>query len=233
MTTLVLFGFLIGWNSKEISLNEVLASSAATTLLGAIVGAVFGAFGTHKTNQITAEDKTHKLKSAFYDEVAHIQSYLIRYLSFAFKEYEQSWIDLEKPDATLSKPMDLDFNTLRTIQIELIKEKAVPHPDQRRLVHNLELNVRSIYELEAKRVQQPHPERLHYVIVDSVSKNLMFRLSSVIWHLENLKTKKDDFQFEDVEAHHQMQAAFALAEIEEQDELIKLIDKEYGGHNVH
>ncbi|PNH87215.1 hypothetical protein [Vibrio diazotrophicus] len=220
---LILFGFLIGKNSQEVNINSLLASNASTTLLGAIVGSILGAFGTFQTVLMTQENDVKKLKHASYDEAKHILLYLCTYLKNVVDEYNEGIIDLNEEGVVIHGPTQIDFSVFNALHIELIKKNSILNSDQRVLIHNMEKHIDSIFQYDNKRINRN--ENLVYEINTSVSLNIIHRLSIAIFNINNFVEDKDSFSFKETDDENMMKAAFKLSKIENSEDVIEKILK--------
>ncbi|HGF4931534.1 TPA: hypothetical protein ACF5BV_004290 [Vibrio parahaemolyticus] len=215
---LTLFGFLIGWNSKNISISEILATNTFTTLIGALTGAIFGSLGTHKISSMMQDKKVEKLKFSLYEEGKHIQGYLCSYLINLVKEHKAFYIDLHDEGAQIIGPAQIDFSVIKSLHLELIKENAIPSGDQRKLIHNLENHVISILEEDKQRFLIDGSK---HTVNLNVSKNIMFRISGAIFHLQEFISDKDNFVFKNASNKEMISTAFSVSKINDADDLIE------------
>ncbi|MEO9494960.1 MAG: hypothetical protein ABJG42_10805 [Vibrio splendidus] len=194
---LIAFGTLIGMNLR-ISSNshDLLSSDWATgilsSLVGAVIGAVLGSYGTYKTSTAIQDSNIDKLKDAYYAEIEHILTYLLGYLSGVAQDYRKYLIDISKNDSFCG-PMEINFNTLQALEIELIKQRTVLTREQRKISHNLPVIVNSIFKEDEHRVVKQNDQ--FYRVQGGVSLDIMNRLTLLIYTLNRCVTDQDSYQF--------------------------------------
>lgn len=195
-----LFGVLIGLNikidsSQSAILNSDWTKAIVSSLVGATIGALLGAFGAHKINRLEEKNNTDKIKIAFYQETEHILSYLTTYLDAVADAFKKGSIDLHKE--TLRRPMDIKLDVLQALEIELLKHQKPFTLDQRRLLHNLSYSLNSTYSLEEERLAEV--DKLVYSVDSRISIDIMKRLGDIIVSLRKLIDEKEDFSFDSME----------------------------------
>lgn len=209
MCCLILFGFLVGMNSRDIGLNTVLTSDASIALSGAIVGAILGSYGAYHSTKVVEKDNIKKLKLSFYEETEHIQGYLCEYLETIVREHKVRRFDLKVTGTEIHGAPIIDFSVIKFLHLELIKANEIPSKNHRILLNNLENNIVTILRENDVRFTE-YPDSVFMINLHK-SKYIMNRLCDSIWHINNLLNQKDRFNFPDGEDKEKVITAFKLS----------------------
>lgn len=180
--------------SKVIELlMERLSNDGFWSISGALIGAFVGSFCGFLASLYLDIKRERKMKSAFYTEVDFLSNIMGDFLVAIVSEYEKSKIDLAKNES-FSGPRELDFNVLNTLFLELYKTKNIPSTDHRQLVLNLSSQWEKIYKINVGRVEKI-PNTSTYQVSPTKSKEIVFFLVDLLYHLNLLVVQKKEFKF--------------------------------------